>query len=62
MTFAKRQKREQSKGKQPTFTQTWTITKSQILFKVDLISSIFHVTDEGLRPKRFYSLLNFLTF
>ena len=30
--------------------------------KVDLISSIFHVTDEGLRPKRFYFLLNFLTF
>ena len=30
MTFAMRQKKEQSKGKQPTFTQTWIITKSQI--------------------------------
>ena len=25
-----RQKKEQSKGKQPTLTQTWIITKSQI--------------------------------
>jgi len=24
-----RQKKEQSKGKQPSFTQTWIITKSQ---------------------------------
>ena len=32
------------------------------LLKVDLISSIVHVTDEGLRQKRFYFLLNFLTF
>ena len=30
MTFAKRQKKGQSKGKQPTFTQTWIIPKSQI--------------------------------
>ena len=30
MTFAMQQKKEQSKGKQPTFTQTWIITKSQI--------------------------------
>ena len=78
MTFAMRQKKEQSKGKQPTFTQTWIITESQIeafgapkgpidnkILKGPVWGTYYgHYCLRPPPPRDFvvYFLLNFLTF
>ena len=49
---------EESEGGQLLTTKK---LKNLIKNKKRLVLDLHHVTDEGLRPKRFYFLLNFLT-